>query len=99
MLSLTMPSYSVLDWALIAFAALYITHVLTATEGPFHSFQWLRENSRRALGGVLDCAWCTVFWVALGLFIGHQIAPGVTWVFAVAGAAMVIRSYSGVHHG
>lgn len=94
-----MPPYTLLDFALIALAVLYIGHVITLTEGPGHIFHRLRDKTRRRLGGLFDCIWCTVFWAALALFFLHQIAPGITWVFAIAGAAMALRSYTGTHHG
>lgn len=94
-----MPPYGVLDLILLALAVLYIGHVVTQTDGPAHIFHNLRDKTRRRLGGMLDCPWCVTFWAALVLFFLHQFAPGITWVFAIAGAAMALRSYTGTAHG
>jgi len=94
-----MPPYTLIDLVLIALAVLYIGHVITQTEGPAHSFRALRDKTRRRLGGMFDCPWCVSFWAALTLFFLHQVAPGVTWIFAIAGAAMALRSYTGTAHG
>lgn len=96
---MTMPNYTLLDFALIVLAALYISHVVVQTGGPFSAFQTLRDKTRKSLRGMFDCIWCVVFWVALALFFLHQYVPGITWVFAIAGAAMALRSYAGTHHG
>lgn len=94
-----MPEYTALDLLLLALAALYTTHVITQTEGPFYVFRRLRDKTRRYTAGLLGCPWCTVVWVALILFFLHQFAPGVTWILATAGAAMALRSYTGTGHG
>lgn len=97
--SFVMPPYTLLDFALIVLAVLYIGHVITLTPGPFGLFLKLRDRTRKPLRGLFDCIWCVVFWAALLLFVLHQYAPGITWVFAIAGAAMALRSYTGTHHG
>lgn len=94
-----MPDYTLVDLILLALAVLYISHVLTQTDGPFQVFRQLREKTRERLGGMMDCIWCVVFWVALVLFFLHQYVPGITWIFAIAGAAMALRSYTGTAHG
>jgi hypothetical protein len=93
-----MPPYGVLDLILLALAVLYVGHVLVQTEGPLHLFRKLRDWARRPLRGLFDCIWCVVFWAALALFFLHQFAPGITWVLAMAGAAMALRSYTGTGH-
>ena len=92
-------TYTPFDLLLITLAALYAASVLTSKDGPFYVFRKLRDATRRHMGGLFDCIWCTVFWVALLFVAIHAYAPVVTWVFAVAGAAMAVRSYSGVQHG
>jgi hypothetical protein len=93
-----MPPYGALDLILLVLAVLYVGHVMVQTAGPFGVFQKLRDKTRKPLRGLLDCIWCVVFWAALALFLLHQFAPGITWVFAMAGAAMALRSYTGSSH-
>lgn len=94
-----MPPYSLFDLVLIVLAALYIASIITQTDGPFQVFLQLRKKTRERLGGLMDCIWCVVFWVALALFFLHQYVSGITWIFAIAGAAMALRSYTGTAHG
>lgn len=89
------------DLLLISLAALYITHVFTTKEGPFRLFVWLRDHLRQRLGGLLGCFFCLIFWSALILFGLYHLQPygqWVVWVLAIAGAACVVRSYSGLRH-
>lgn len=100
MVALTlMPAYTPFDLLLLAVATLWVAHVITATQGPGRLFLRLRDATRQRLAGLFDCIWCTSVWVALLMFFLHQFVPGLTWIFAIAGAALMLRSYTGVHHG
>lgn len=94
-----MPDYTLIDLLLLAAATLWVSHVVTATTGPGRLFIRLRDATRQRLAGLFDCIWCVSVWVALVLFFSHQYVPGITWILAIAGAALMLRSYTGVHHG
>lgn len=91
------------DLLLIALATLYVSHVLTHTEGPFFAFRWLRDRTRRPFNlfpfALLDCIWCTVVWVAGVMLFIYFVYPLIVWLFAIAGAAMMIWTYTGMKHG
>ena len=92
-----MPDLALLDLVLLALATWYVAEVVTHQDGPFGVFDWLRR--RFPLGGLTSCIVCASFWAALVLFVVHwRIAPVVTWVFAAAGLALMLRSYTGVRH-
>lgn len=86
------------DFILLAFATLYAAHVLTTNEGPFHAFRWIRDHTRRLLGGLFDCFFCLVVWAAFLFYVISLYYPPIVWVFAIAGAAIAIRSYTGLRH-
>ena len=100
MVTLTlMPTYTLFDFLLMAIATLYVAQVMTATAGPGQVFERLRTVTRNRLGGLFDCVWCVSVWVGAAFFFLHQFVPRITWIFAIAGAALLLRSYTGVHHG
>lgn len=51
---------------------------------------------KKWIGGLLDCYWCTGFWVSLGLFslvkLLPEIGEPIIVVFAIAGLASFIES-------
>lgn len=85
-----------LDWLFIAAATLYLSEVITGKDGPGGIFKRLRELDRT---GLLSCIWCFVLWGALAMSALYYFVPEAVQVIAVAGLAMIIRSYSGVSHG
>lgn len=91
------------DFALIALATLYASHVITHTEGLFFVFRRLRDSTRRPFNrfpfALFDCIWCTSIWVALVMLVLYFMYQPIVWVFALAGACMVIWVYSGAKHG
>jgi hypothetical protein len=99
LLQLRTVPYSAFDLIVLALATMYAAHAITSTDGPFFVFLKLRERTRHVLKGLLDCIVCTAFWVALVLLLLYGIAPGFIWVLAVAGAALAVRTYTGVKHG
>lgn len=99
-----MPLLNLFDLLVLALATLYLAQVLTGTEGPGKVFEKLREGTRATLGGLLDCIWCTAVWMALALMVVYlwvpmEIGKYVVYVFAIPGAALALRSFTGVHHG
>ena len=51
---------------------------------------------RKFFGELLDCYWCTGFWVSLFLFLFYSYSPAIAGpvmiVFALAGAAAIIET-------
>lgn len=85
-----------LDYVLIILAVLYTAEVISSKAGPFNVFVNLR--ARVPLGGLTGCPWCLWPWLAV-VFIGlYYVWPPVVWVFAVAGGAAALRSYTGIRH-
>lgn len=78
---------------ILASAVWYISYALTALEGPLNSFVKLRSLK---LGGLFDCIYCTSVWVgffAIWLWLGGF--ESLLYPFALAGWAMMLRSYTG----
>lgn len=90
---MTMPAYSGLDLVLLALAVLYGSHVITRLDGPFGLFARMRA---RWPHGPLHCRYCVGFWLAVGLFFSHLVLPGLTWVLAAVGLAMLLYSHTGM---
>lgn len=87
------------DFLLITLAAYYIAEVVTTKAGPFDIFANLRLELR---WGVLACIWCFIPYVAIVLFLALLFIPCaimIIEVFAICGAAMMLRSYTGSGHG
>lgn len=86
-----------LNFLLLALFAWYVTYILIRTSGPFNVFARLR--SLTTLGGLLECMYCLVVWVALlgyGL-LSTPLTP-VVYVGAIAGGAMILHRYTGGDH-
>ncbi len=79
------------DLVIAAFAAWYVAYAVTSTHGPFNVFERIRKIT--TLGGLLACPVCLAFWAALALLIAPMGV--VTQALAVAGAAMILHSWSG----
>lgn len=84
------------DLVLLAFASWSLANMTAREQGPWRIFERFREAF--PLGGLTACIYCTVRWIALFLFVVHLFAPAVTWVLAISGAALMLRSYTGVGH-
>lgn len=85
--------------ALLIPATWYIAETISSKAGPFNVFTRIRE--RLPLGGLTSCIYCTVPWVALVLYtvyFRHFAIESFVHVFAIAGAALMLRSYTGVRH-
>lgn len=90
------PAMTLYDFALISLATLYLSEVITGKSGPFSVFTAIRARA----GGLLSCVWCIAPWIwGVMALVYFLLSPPIVWVFAGAGVAMAIRSYTGVHHG
>lgn len=86
-----------IDFLLLALATWYVAHAVTRTHGPFHILERLRERVK--LGGLTSCPVCLAPWAAAFLWLlwATPLQPVVA-VLAVAGAALMLGSYSGANH-
>lgn len=85
------------DLLILALATWYIAHAVVNTHGPFNAFATLR--GRFPLGGLLTCTVCLSLWIALLLWLIWQTpAQPIVYVPALAGAALMLGSYSGASH-
>lgn len=85
------------DFMILSLATFYAAYVLVQTKGPFGYFQWLRENVMH--GGLLTCIYCATVWIG-GIFYLLWLAhlEPICYVFAGAGAAMLLYRYTGGAH-
>jgi hypothetical protein len=85
-----------LDYLIIILAVLYSAEVIATKGGPFNVFSNLR--TRAPLGGLTSCVWCLWPWLSVVFCCIYYLCAPVVVVFAVAGGAAVLRSYTGVRH-
>lgn len=86
-----------LDILILAIATWYIAHVITRTDGPYAVFRSLRKVM--PLGGMLTCINCAAIWIAVGLWVVWQTPiAALVLPFTIAGAGLMIGSYSGASH-
>lgn len=85
-----------LDMLLLALATWRIANMLTSEHGPWHIFGKMRRQV--PLGGLTTCIYCMSVWVALILVPIYLFVPIIIWVFAISGAALMLRSYTGAGH-
>jgi len=78
-------------FVLLSLAVWRVTALLVHDEGPGGVFVRLRELSD-AVGGPLNCFWCTSVWVALlaSLFFVSGLKNCLLWWWALSGAAIII---------
>lgn len=84
------------DFVLLFSASFSLAEMISRESGPWGIFT--RFRARFPLGGLTSCVKCTVRWIAIGLFIIHLFTPILSWVLAISGAALLIRSYTGASH-
>lgn len=84
------------DFLLIALATARLSMMIANEHGPWHVFEWLR--AKMPLGGLTACVKCISVWVALFFVLVYLLTPIVIWIFAISGAALMLRSYTGVGH-
>lgn len=89
---------TLLELLTLALFAWYVAYVLVKTSGPFKLFERLRAIT--TFGGLLECVYCLVLWIAT---IGYLLfyftpLPPIVYVGAIAGAAMILHRYTGGDH-
>lgn len=85
------------DILILAAATWYIAHIVTRSDGPYGVFRWLRKEF--PLGGLTTCIHCAAIWVAVGLWVLWQTPiAALVLPFSIAGAGLMIGSYSGASH-
>ena len=85
-----------LDFLIHVLATWYISYILTAQNGPFSILAKIRAMP--LFHNLLQCIYCTAPYVAAGVYlVGRHASIGypVIQVIAVAGAALILRAYSG----
>lgn len=88
---------SAFEFLVVALACWRAAHLVVNEDAPFRLMARLRV--RTTLGGLLTCIYCASMWTAalmLALW-GTPLQP-VVWIAAVSGAALMLRSYTGVNH-
>lgn len=87
------------DLILIALFAWYTSYILIRTSGPFSLFA--RVRSVTTIGGLLECIWCLIAWMALlaYLLLGKPLAPEmIVHIGAAAGLGMLGHRWTGGDH-
>ena len=82
------------DFIVAILATWYIAYILTAQSGPF----LVLERIRNRVGGAFECIYCISPYVAAVVFAAIQHTSwgiDVAQIFAIAGAALMLRSYTG----
>lgn len=87
---------NIINFIILASATWYVAETITNKTGPWGVFAKLRE--RLPLGGLTSCIHCMAIWVAAVMWLLCLYARPVVIVFAVAGGALMLRSYTGVRH-
>lgn len=83
------------DFIIYSSATWYVSYILTAQNGPFS----ILERTRDRVGGLLSCIYCIAPYIAAVVYVAAEshesIGYPVVCVFAVAGFALMMRSYTG----
>ena len=87
-----------LDYVIITLAVLYTAEVISNPKihGPFGVFEKLR--TRLPLGGLTSCPWCLWPWLSGAFYVLYLLWPPAVIVFAIAGGAAALHSYTGMRH-
>lgn len=83
------------DFLVSALATWYLAYVISAQSGPLRLFERLRRVGQ--LHELLSCIYCLSVWVAGGVYLVmvHTDVQWLVYIPAVAGAALMLRSYTG----
>lgn len=89
------------NFLLLTLASWYIAHVITSEKGAWEMFVKLR--AMLPLGGLTSCIFCLIPYVVAILYALVWFVPDaqhIVNVFGIAGAALMLRSYTGagVYH-
>ena len=82
-----------LDWLIVTMAVMYSAEVISGKSGPLGIFD--RLHKMVLLGKLTKCPWCMAIWLGIVFLALYSKLPVLVWPFAVAGAAMALRSYTG----
>lgn len=91
---MVLTSLTWFDFLLIALATARLSMMIANEHGPWHVFDRIRTNL--SLGGLTGCVKCISVWAALFFILLYAVAPVVVWIFAASGAALMLRTYTGV---
>lgn len=83
------------DLLAYALATWYLAHVTATLDGPFSLLKRLRD--RKYMGGLFECVYCLAPYVGAVVYLTAQNEYGRygVEVFAIAGAALMLRTYTG----
>lgn len=96
-----MPN-SPLDLLLLTLATYRLARLLTNEQGPGRIVGRMRNlftangSAPGSMGELWTCIKCMSVWVAFGVLALYIYAPVIVWGFAISGAALMLRSYTGV---
>jgi hypothetical protein len=83
-----------LDLLIMTLATWRVSYMLTKETGPKGLFNFLRRKLARL--ELLNCIYCVSVWIAAGcLACEHFNLTLILYPFAISGAAMMLRSYTG----
>lgn len=74
---------SIFDYLLLVLGAWYLAWALVYGQ----VFVWLRKRTK--LYGLLDCIYCTGFWVGVGVYVVYLVFPHGVNMLAIAGGVMI----------
>lgn len=85
------------DFLILALATWRTAHLAVNEDAPFRLMARIR--ARTMLGGALNCVYCMSIWTAaLMLALWFTPLQPVVMAMALSGAALMLRSYTGVNH-
>lgn len=86
---------TLLELLILALFSWYVAYVLVKTSGPFKLFERLRAVT--TFGGLLECVYCLVVWVAIAGYLLFYLTPltPIVYIGAISGAAMLAHRYTG----
>lgn len=88
------------DLLRLVLATWRLTALLVYDDGPFHSFQRLRDYAQVAdpdeqhINGALSCVWCCSIWAALGVLLVNKLLPGIVDILALSAGAILYDKYT-----
>ena len=78
--------------AVYVLASVYFTKCITCLNGPFSVFAVIRSFAEKrypvSLGQLLNCPWCSGFWVGMILAFLVGVRLELVWLYGAAAAAV-----------
>lgn len=85
------------DLLIVTLATFYLAYAISATHGPWHIFERLRQ--RLPLGGLTACLVCLSPWLAALLYsLALTQLVIVVYVLAIGGGSVLLWRYTGGEH-